>query len=212
MRTSLSFRGVLAVAAVTAGASWLGMGSALAATPADSRPLTSSSKADISPNTVNGLRLPSLHVAGHGGYGDGGDLLLGFEQIGQSSGMPTRTTTVVGLTDLPAIVRSTGLTRATRGQYLYDLTRGRDLSHVLRGEDPPVPGDSGELDTPGVIPAPAQDPTPAIAVLPIEPQTPAIVDPAIVDPGLVAPGNDEGTVITAEVPSLGTSLRDLRVR
>ncbi|MEU8270204.1 hypothetical protein AB0B89_23990 [Sphaerisporangium sp. NPDC049002] len=244
MRTSLSIRGVLAVAAVTAGAGWLGMGSALAATPAETRPHTTSTAADVAPNSVNGLRLPSLRVSGRDGYGyrDGGDLLVGIEQIGRSSGMPTRTTTVVGLTDLPAIVRSTGIPRALRGQNVYDATRGGGLSHVLRREDPPVPGEEAGLDTPAVDPeqsldvtqgldpeqslgsatgadatqgldatglnaAPGLDapqgtgPAPAIFVLPVEPQTPAIVRPGA-----------DGTVVTAEIPSLGTSLRDLRVR
>ncbi|WP_248962296.1 hypothetical protein [Sphaerisporangium perillae] len=217
MRSSLNIRGILAVAVVAAGASWLGAGSASAAVPCGEGPLTALQAPGTAPEACDGLGgLTVPHVANRGAGNGRGDLLIGFEHIGRSSGLLSGTAAVIGLTDLPAIVRSTGLPHLLKGELLYRVARGHSVPGVLQYEGRPAQrraiGSSDVPDAPATSgTAVSGDPgAPAVGAgtgLPVLPVVPPAVGAPVQDPGTDAAGAE-----LAKLPSVDTALTGLHVR
>ncbi|WP_214409970.1 hypothetical protein [Sphaerisporangium fuscum] len=222
MRTSRKIRGAVAVAVVAAGASWLGMGGALAA-------------ARHAADPVPGIPAPRVEGPGNG------DLIVSIEHIGRSSRLPSDTTVVFGLTNLPAIIRSVpeyardhflprtfGGTRAGYGapQRQGSLVARAETASRLPGtarlnargataSDVPPGAPASEIGTPlssvagspvpGLPASPAPDATGSVPVLsgglPVEPQTVAEVK-AVPEVGL--PQQSPATVNDLSVPNLRT--------
>jgi hypothetical protein len=271
MRTSFNIRGVLAVAAITAGASWLGTGDALAAAtagasrlgtgsvatagasrlgagsavanrfgtgravanrfgtgrgvpaaPCEDDPLASAQSPSAAPHGCEPLGdLPVPHMAGHGARPGSGDLLIAIERVKGGSGLPSGTTAVVGLTDLPAIVRSTGLPDFMRGEFVYSVTRGRILPGVIRYDGRPASRTASVLPMePVTIPLTSAGTTAPSATS--APEVPGITGAAhrtrTVEQSaatVAKPGGAGDDVVSAEVerlPSVDTALTDLHVR
>ncbi|GAA3792163.1 hypothetical protein GCM10022226_09180 [Sphaerisporangium flaviroseum] len=195
MRTSLNIRGALAVAVVAAGASWLGTGSAVAEAPCQSGPPATLGSVGAPYACEELADLPAPYAPGHGRY-SGGDPLIGIEHIGRSSGLPSNTTTVIGLADLPAIEYSTDLPYLVND---YPVTHGG----VMRYDDRPAPRGAAYSDVPD---APALDAAPVIPSASVDAH--AVPAPAA-EP---AKPSDAVTADVQKLPSVDTTLTGVRVR
>jgi hypothetical protein len=205
MRTSINIRGVLAVAAVTAGASLVGMSGAVAAAgPCQDSPLTSLD-APYACDGPAGLAVPQ-------GRPGSGDLLIGIEHIGRSSGLMSGTTAVIGLTDLPAIVRSTGLPGFLRGEFVYHVTRG-----VVGYDRRLATGGAAVSDEPHsglpIDPLTVLGAAPSVVPAHEAPGAPSVGDAAYQSRSVdkASSGDDVVSTEVERIPSVDTALTDLHV-
>ncbi|MGW4638244.1 hypothetical protein ACWEN6_06940 [Sphaerisporangium sp. NPDC004334] len=164
MLSSISIRGMLAVAAVAAGAGLLGTGSASAATSCEESAvavLRSQGATSAACEAMDAVAVPQAAVSSLAARHDRDDLIIGFEHIGRSRGLPSRTAAVIGLHDLPAIARATGWAPFGESALVYRAVRGWAAS---------VPG----LPRPGDLPMrrggyAADEPTAPEPLMPVEP-------------------------------------------
>ncbi|MEV7971436.1 hypothetical protein AB0O34_36395 [Sphaerisporangium sp. NPDC088356] len=180
MRTSSNIRGVLALAAITAGGVWLGMGSAAAAVPGGDDPLTSQESSNTAPVVSDAPTTPSTApVVSDAPTSPSTAPVVGDAPASQD---PSSTAPVVSdpLTELqvPSVIKQSA---------------GRDLITDIQHIGTNVP-DAPASDA---DPAPGLDSTPDLPGLPVDdPQTPPVPG-AETDP--VAPS----AVPPQESPSLG---------
>ncbi|GGK99051.1 hypothetical protein Sme01_60260 [Sphaerisporangium melleum] len=198
MIRSLHIKGMLAMA-VAAGTVCLGTGGTSAAARSDeatvpgAHPPVVTSRTDERPVPVPvpAPPVPAAPAAPHGQ----GDLLLSFEHVGRSPGLPAHTSAVIGLTDLPAIVRGIGLPLLLKGMAANRAAYGeaRTAQGVLRHED----GQGRHtVGAPGVVAG--------VNGLPVDPEPlPAPVSAHV-------PGALDAEVGTE--PATGTTVAGLRVR
>ncbi|MEU8269125.1 hypothetical protein AB0B89_18390 [Sphaerisporangium sp. NPDC049002] len=160
MRTSSSIRGVLALAAVTVGGVWLGMGGAAAAVPGGDDPLASQESSSTAP-AVSGPLTPSSTAP------VAGDPLTSKDP----------SITAPAVTDPPADLQVPSVTTQDPSKDLIT-----DIQHI--GTNLP------DAPAPAADPAPGVDSTPGLPGLPVDdPGTPAVpgAETASVTPSAVSP-------------------------
>ncbi|MFC4529803.1 hypothetical protein [Sphaerisporangium dianthi] len=199
MRSSINIRGFLAVAAIAAGAACLATGSASAATSCEQSAVTvlrSPGFASAACHALHAMAAPQAATSSITARHTRDELSVGFEHIGRTWGLPSRTAAVIGLHELPAIARGP-LSRLPEGTLVYQTSRKLTVTvpGLPQQDDRPLRRGAYASDEPAAAPAP---------LMPVEPEP---------LPGLVAANGPHGLgARIGRVLTVDTTISGLRVR